>query len=170
MKTVEGRNRIEMDEETRQSKRARVEASANDEPMSEGRDEGLGDQGASSSSKGHDHGAARSGPGSGSEQQGGSSSSSVPMETGSEEAAAAKRARSGSMQVEEPEHAEHPEKRYRGSSIGSAAAEHVETKHEGEDMPAIEDKETDDDGEQAHTMQEVHKRTAKNTKAESSER
>ena len=86
------------------------------------------------------------------------------------QAVAAKRARSGSMQVEEPEHAEHPEKRYRGSSIGSAAAEHVETKHEGEDMPAIEDKETDLEGERSHTMQEVHKRTAKNTKAESSER
>ena len=74
------------------------------------------------------------------------------METGSEEAAAAKRARSGSMQVEEPEHAEHPEKRYRGSSIGSAAAEHVETKHEGEDMTVTEDKETDLEGERSHTM------------------
>ena len=40
----------------------------------------------------------------------------------------------------------------------------------GEDMTAIEDKETDVEGEQAHTMQEVHKRTAKNTKAEFSER
>ena len=39
MKTAEGRNRIEMDDEMRQKQRARVEASANAEPMSEERGE-----------------------------------------------------------------------------------------------------------------------------------
>ena len=153
-KTAEGRKRMETDEDMRQNKRTRIEARANDEPMSAGRGEGQSDQGASSRSRGHDHGAARRRSGSGREQQGASSSSSFPMEPGSEEAAAAKIVRSGSVQVEQPELAGHLEKRYRGSSIGSAAAaaEHVETKHGGEDMTAIEDEETDPESEQSQTM------------------
>ena len=42
MKTGEGRSRIDMDDETGQTKRARVEASVNDEPMSVERSEGQG--------------------------------------------------------------------------------------------------------------------------------
>ena len=44
LKTGEGRSRIEMDDEIGQTKRARVEASVNDEPMSVERSEGQGHQ------------------------------------------------------------------------------------------------------------------------------
>ena len=69
MKTAECRNRIEMDDQMRQKQGARVEASANVEPMSEERGEDQMDQGASGSSKNRDDAAAQGRSGSGSEQQ-----------------------------------------------------------------------------------------------------
>ena len=53
------------------------------------------------------------------------------------------------MEVEQQELAEPLERRCKGSSIAPAVAEYIKTKHEEEeDMPAIEDKEKDVEGEQ----------------------
>ena len=57
----------------------------------------------------------------------------------------------------QPELAEHPEERYRVCSIGWAAIEHVKAEHEGKDMTAIEDKETDLEGEQTLDVHSIAK-------------
>ena len=127
MKTAASRSRIETDDERRHNKKARVESSVNDEPMSHERGRGRSDHGASSSNNCRDDGSALGQRGSGSERRGASISSSVPMVIHREGAAAMKRARLRSMHVERSELAEPLEKKYKGSSSGSAAAtEHTE--------------------------------------------
>ena len=111
MKTGEGRSRIEMDDEMRQTKRARVEASVNDEPMSVERGEGHGNQSVSSSSKRRDDRAAQGQVGANSEVQ----AAVLQFRKGqtAKRQRQWKRARSGSRQVEQPELAELPEETQR---------------------------------------------------------
>ena len=150
MERGEGRNRFEMDDQMGHSKRPRVEASANDEPMSEECGEGQTDQGASSSRKRRDDGAAHGR--SGKWERTSRCKQLFFSPDGSRQRRRSGSASSGSMHVEQPELADLSTRKYIGSPSGSKEAEHVETKHAGGDVAAIENKEAVVEGEQAHTM------------------
>ena len=155
MKTAEGNDRSDKDEEMRQDKRASIEMDTgtdHDKPTEtrneeERREWTRGNEGKSSIHKNEETGNTAK---KGNVQYGGCSSSTSQAVPSSEvrsadakadqqggEASTKKRERSGSMQIEQPRI--RFEKTHKGSATTTAAAERLDKKHKGSDSGMVED-------------------------------